>query len=193
MAIIKFKRRRRRGTRSKFKPRATAAHQSFKLLAPMALVFSALLGAMYYVQQKQPSTDIAGAAHLIRVIDGDTIEAHITGYGSERVRLSSIDAPERSQAYGDRSTACLENILDTGDLTVSVKKTDHYGRLVANLYVDGERVDIQMVERGCAWHYTRYAPGSISLYVAQLRAKAASRGLWEDDNAIPPWDWRRSN
>jgi endonuclease YncB( thermonuclease family) len=159
----------------------------------MALGFSVILGALYYFQQQQPSTDIAGAARLLRVIDGDTIEAHITGYGRERVRLSSIDAPERSQAYGDSSTSCLEDILDKGELTVKVKKTDRYGRLVANLYVNGDRVDLQMVQRGCAWHYTKYAPASISLYLAQMRAKAASRGLWDDDNAIPPWDWRRKN
>ena len=191
MAIIKFQRRRRLVTKPKFQPRATAAQQSFKLLAPMVLVFSVMLGALYYVQQKQPSTDIAGAARLIRVIDGDTLEAHITGYGRERVRLSSIDAPERSQAYGDHSRSCLKDILDNGDLTVKVKKTDRYGRLVANLYVDGERVDVQMVQRGCAWHYTRYAPASIPLYVAQLRAKAAGRGLWASKGAIPPWDWRQ--
>ena len=159
----------------------------------MVLAFSLPVGLLYYFQSGQQFRSSPDTAQLVRVIDGDTIDARISGYGQERIRLSGIDAPERAQRYGGYATECLSDILGQGLLTVKVKKTDRYGRLVANLYIDGERVDVQMVERGCAWHYAKYAPGSISLYVAQMRAKADGRGLWEGDNPVTPWDWRRRN
>ncbi|WP_157976474.1 thermonuclease family protein [Parahaliea mediterranea] len=130
-------------------------------------------------------------SQLHRVIDGDTVEATIPGYGRERIRLSSIDAPERNQPYGNQSTQCLRELLRQGSLSVKPKKTDKYGRLVADLYVGDDRVDVAMVERGCAWWYSRYAPASVVLAKAHYTAKFEKRGLWAGSNPIKPEQWRR--
>lgn len=87
-----------------------------KLLVPIAVPFAMILGIWAYTSgislndlkftEPEPS-----ASRLHRVIDGDPIEATVPGYGRERIRLSSIDAQERSQPYGSQSTECLRDIL----------------------------------------------------------------------------------
>jgi endonuclease YncB( thermonuclease family) len=49
------------------------------------------------------------------------------------------------------------------------------------------------VQDGWAWWYERYAPDDHQLAAAQRDAKAARRGLWQDKNPIPPWEWRRNH
>ncbi len=43
---------------------------------------------------------------------------------------------------------------------------------------------------GYAWVYRKYAKDK-SLYALEDTARAAGRGLWASDGAIPPWEWRR--
>jgi len=47
------------------------------------------------------SADISG--RIVRVLDGDTVEVLETGNRLTRVRLAGIDAPEKSQPFGQRS------------------------------------------------------------------------------------------
>ena len=39
---------------------------------------------------------------VVRILDGDTIEV-LNGHHTERIRLSGIDCPEKSQAFGQKS------------------------------------------------------------------------------------------
>lgn len=162
------------------------------MLLPMMIPFLVIIGLIAYNTGFKFSGPGPAISRLHRVIDGDTIDASVPGYGRARIRLSSIDAPERSQPYGSESTECLKDILSQGQLTVKPEKTDRYGRLVASLYVDGERVDVQMVEQGCAWWYSRYS-SSPALMKAHFSARFDKRGLWAASNPVKPETWRRRN
>ena len=109
-----------------------------------------------------------------------------------RVRLHGIDAPERDQPYGPIATAALENMVARSVYLVEVDK-DRYGRLVGQLYHPKEGYDINalMVCAGYAWWYERYAPDDELLEGCQEEAREAPEGLWEDENPMPPWEWRR--
>lgn len=138
-----------------------------------------------------PLADTAAPVQLLRVVDGDSLRLRIDGYQETRFRLASVDAPERDQAFGDQASRCLRDILASGKLTATVDKIDRYGRLVGNLRIDDRRVDLQLVERGCAWWYSRYAPASLSLAKAHYGARMQRRGLWAGDNPVEPERWRR--
>ena len=71
--------------------------------------------------------------------------------------------------------------------------TDRYGRLVGQLYHSTEGYDINasMVCAGHAWWYERYAPNSELLEDCQEEARELSKGLWQDNESMSPWDWRR--
>lgn len=56
-------------------------------------------------------------------------------------------------------------------------------------------VGLEQIRAGLAWHATPFAyeqtPEERATYAADEAAvKAAKRGLRQDKNVIPPWDWR---
>jgi endonuclease YncB( thermonuclease family) len=123
-----------------------------------------------------------------RVTDGDTIVL----MDRTRVRLHGIDAPEQDQPYGSAATKALEGMISGSVYIVEVDE-DRYGRLVGHLFHSKEGYDINasMVCAGYAWWYERYAPDSQVLKGCQAEAQQAPEGLWEDEDPMPPWKWRR--
>ena len=123
-----------------------------------------------------------------RVTDGDTIVL----MDRTRIRLHGIDAPERDQPYGPIAAAALEYMV-AGSVYLLEVNEDRYGRLVGHLYhsKDGYDINASMVCAGHAWWYQRYAPDSFVLYDCQLEAQQARKGLWEEEDPMPPWKWRR--
>jgi micrococcal nuclease len=82
-------------------------------------------------------------------------------------------------------------------VTVEWNKRDRYGRTVGVVLVDGHDVNLEQVRAGMAWWYRQYAkeqtPSDRQLYeLAENDARAAKRGLWADNEPVPPWEWRRS-
>jgi endonuclease YncB( thermonuclease family) len=123
-----------------------------------------------------------------RVTDGDTIVL----VDRTRVRLHGIDAPEQDQPYGSAATKALEGMISGSVYIVEVDE-DRYGRVVGQLFNSTEGYDINasMVCVGYAWWYERYAPDSQVLKGCQAEAQQAPEGLWEDEDPMPPWKWRR--
>lgn len=134
---------------------------------------------------------------VIAVTDGDTIRILGAENVQYKVRLAGIDAPESKQAYGARSKQSLSNLVFGKTVTVEFSKHDRYGRIVGKVLYESADMDLQQVEVGLAWHYKQYAneqsESDRQLYAAaERRARAAHLGLWQDKNAVPPWEWRRS-
>lgn len=125
---------------------------------------------------------------LKRVTDGDTIVLR----DGTRIRLWGIDTPERDQPFGRKSTRKLKSLLRNTDLYLDVKDTDRYGRKVAVLYnEDRENLNLLMVCGGYAWWYEQYARWASDYKKCQEQAQRQSVGLWQDENVMAPWDWRR--
>ena len=143
---------------------------------------------------------------VCRVIDGDTFEGHViqnpkTAYNPGVnpwmvqltkivVRINGIDAPERGQFYGDVATLHLQWLISGKAVGLKLKQRDSYGRWIATAYLDGADIAEELLQQGLAWHYKEH--DSNPRY-AQLEAEARQdgRGLWCDDRAVPPWEWRR--
>lgn len=97
-------------------------------------------------------------ALLVRVIDGDTIEAAIDlGFAMTAtmpVRLAHINAPEHNQPGGSEATAYLKTLLGDGKLVFKTyKPKDKYGRYLAEAYVGPLYVNQQMIDSGHAVPY----------------------------------------
>ena len=123
-----------------------------------------------------------------RVTDGDTIVL----MDRTRVRLHGIDAPERDQPSGSIATAALEYMVGQAIYYVETDK-DRYERMLATLYhsKEGYNINASLVCAGFAWWYERYAPDNQLLAGCQKEAREAPKGLWEDEDPMPPWEWRR--
>jgi micrococcal nuclease len=106
-------------------------------------------------------------AEIVRVIDGDTVEARIHIWlGQDQtthIRLRGIDAPElRGHCPGEREAAAaardhLAHLLALGRVTVTDISTDKYGgRVDARIRLpDGTDISAAMIKAGHALPSTR--------------------------------------
>ncbi|MCI0427830.1 MAG: thermonuclease family protein [Nitrospiraceae bacterium] len=133
---------------------------------------------------------------MIGVADGDTITVLGFNRAQHRVRLAGIDAPEKSQAYGNASKQHLSALVFGQNITVVYHKTDRYGRTLGTVLVHGRDVNLGQVKTGLAWHYKQYQgeqrPKDRAAYAqAEVNARKNRFGLWRDSHPIPPWEFRR--
>lgn len=140
--------------------------------------------------------------------DGDTITVLDANHDQHRIRLSGIDAPEKAQAFGQRSKQNLSRLVFGRDVDVKWSKKDRYGRTVGKVMVANpscreancpKELDAchAQVTDGMAWWYRQYAkeqePGDAHRYEqSELEARARKIGLWADPQPTPPWDWRKA-
>ena len=124
-----------------------------------------------------------------KVVDGDTVHVF---YQDEvyKIRLTEIDAPERDQPYGSNSTEYLKGLLKEGRVDVDISGTDRYGRKLGRLYWQGMDINRELVSAGYAWVYDQYVTDN-SFYENQSKARNLKKGLWEDQNPLEPWNWRK--
>ena len=125
----------------------------------------------------------------IFVVDGDTIKGNID---SKRItiRLVEIDAPEMDQPFGVESKRFLEKLIENKKVTLIAQGKDRYGRTLGELFVNKDNINEKMVKSGFAWVYDRYVKSSL-LYSYQDEAKSKTLGIWQSENPIAPWVWRR--
>jgi micrococcal nuclease len=127
---------------------------------------------------------------VVGVMDGDTIEV-LRDNETRRVRLHGVDCPEHNQPFGQRAKQFTSELAFGQDVTLEVRDTDQYGRLVAEVFLeDGRSLNLELVRAGLAWHYKRYSKDP-KLAAAELAAREAKLGLWSHGHPVPPWEWRR--
>ena len=132
---------------------------------------------------------------VIHVADGDTITILDISNQHLKIRLSGIDAPEKAQAYGQRSKEHLSVLVQGQQVIVETSKKDKYGRHVGHVLLNGQDVNLEQLRAGLAWYYRQYerelTPELRQSYVmAEAEAKEARMGLWSDAQPVPPWQWR---
>jgi len=126
-------------------------------------------------------------ARVVRVVDGDTIEARFGGK-TEDVRYIGVDTPETVkpdtpvQCYGPRASAFNHRLVEGRRvrLVFGVERRDVYGRLLAYVYLGRHFVNAALVRRGLARTLTippndRFTPRFERL---ELGAAGRGRGLW---------------
>ena len=134
---------------------------------------------------------------VVGVADGDTVTVLDADNVQHKIRLAGIDAPEKKQAFGQRSKESLSNLVYDKQVDVETTKRDRYGRQIAKVLVGSRDVNLVQVERGMAWFYRQYqreqSPNDQRLYeAAEDAAKVGGRGLWRDANPVPPWEFRHN-
>lgn len=114
---------------------------------------------------------------VIGIADVDTLTAQRqTASGTENlhVRLAEIDAPEKGQAFGNRSRQRLAELCFKKQAVVTPQTTDRYGRTVARVECDGVDANAEQVRAGMASVFDRYVTDR-SLYAVQDEVRAAKR------------------
>jgi len=120
----------------------------------------ALLAAIGSADTRPPAPGTRLSAHLVRVVDGDTIRVDIdlgadVVLKNQAVRLLGIDAPELhgpERSRGAESKAALEKFLGVGaalapPITVELHGKDKYGRWLADVFAGDENAALWMIRQ----------------------------------------------
>jgi endonuclease YncB( thermonuclease family) len=146
---------------------------------------------------------------VVGVADGDTVTVLDAERTQHKIRVAGIDAPEKKQAFGQRSKASMSDLVFGKDVVVMTSKRDRYGRLVGKVLVAAPSctastcpktldAGLAQITTGMAWWYRQYAKEQsaedASAYeFAEQEARGRHAGLWRDADPIAPWDWRRAS
>ena len=77
------------------------------------------------------------------------------------------------------------------EVTIQVLRKDRHGRTAGDVMLtDGINVSRELVKAGLASWYRQYSKDA-SLGVLEADARQAKRGLWADQNPVPPWEVRQ--
>jgi|GEM_PF-621471 len=150
-----------------------------------SLVF--LAGILLAVSASAVATEMTG--RVVSVADSDTLTV-LHDRKPVRVRLTEIDAPERGQPFGRRSTQSLRGMCANTVARVQIAGTDRYQRTLGRVWCGGLDTSAEQVRRGMAWVYDQYVTDQ-DLYAVQKTARLTGRGLWAEPAPVPPWLWRR--
>jgi endonuclease YncB( thermonuclease family) len=115
-----------------------------------------------------------------------------------KIRFAGIDAPEKGQAFGERSTQSLSALVFQKQIEARCHKKDRYGREVCAANVSLRDIGLEQIRRGMAWHYKEYQQEQTTqerlVYRDQEEsAKGRRAGLWKDAKPVPPWEWRKGD
>ena len=129
---------------------------------------------------------------VLRVVDGDRLIIDVRG-SQHLVSLAGIDAPEQNQPWGAAAAQHLNTTMTGLFVVVEVWDTNRDREVTGRVALKGRDVALDLLHDGLAWstiglngpHDDRHP------YVqAEHQARAARRGLWSDDQRVPPWQWR---
>lgn len=168
-------------------------------------IISILLGASAFfglgaesqrrsVHQSTAATLSSGdVVRLVKVIDGDSIQAVKEGSEPVSIRLLGIKAFESKVSKDAVSTyaqACVDSLkhhLEGKPIRVLINAEtpkDKRDRYLATLYADDEDVAVHLIREGLILVYTVYPFPSLQMYhQEQETARAAKRGLWGNRTA----------
>lgn len=145
------------------------------------ILIIAVLVVFRFVEDIDKDIPLKDRFRVTKVIDGDTVELK----GGDRVRLLSIDTPEKGELFYEEAKELLKQYtLDKQvELSYADKRRDRYGRLLAYVYVDSVFINKIILENGLGYLYLFKDTESKmqttkELLEAQRRAIDAQVGIW---------------
>jgi endonuclease YncB( thermonuclease family) len=132
---------------------------------------------------------------VVGIFDGDTVKIQ-TSSGLQTVRLASIDAPEKSQAFGMAAKGYLSALTAGKPVSCTSTKKDRYGRAIGQISLNGMDINLSMISGGYAWHYKEYQKEQsiedrARYSQAELLARSSKVGLWQENHQFYPSEYRR--
>lgn len=164
----------------------------------MTITYSTRLLLLVAMLVAFPSLADTLQGRVVAISDGDTVKVIDASNTQWKIRLMGIDAPEKKQAFGNKSKKALSDLVFNKQVTVEYSKSDKYGRTVGKIMVNGIDANLEQVRVGLAWHYKKYEKEQSLddrlLYAqAEAQAREEKRGLWVENEPTPPWVWRHRN
>ncbi len=122
---------------------------------------------------------------VYKIANGDTI---ILAANKQAVRLFGMDAPEPKYCYGPEATAQLDKLFSKRKIQLKEPVVDHFGRIVALVYVDGKLINEAMIKDGFAAYRSEPGSGKEEMKAAHDYAVTNKIGIYSSacTDAAPP-------
>ena len=118
---------------------------------------------------------------VLKVFDGDTIK--VAGLDLIfKIRLAGIDSPEigfngkKSQPFSHKAQHYLVNLVDNKKVAIKSYGTGAYNRQLAEVFINGKNINIEMIKAGLAEVYTGRRPKNLDSQIylkEELKARRA--------------------
>ncbi len=129
-------------------------------------------------------------AKVISVIDGNTLEVESGLKEKYIIMLAGIDSPELHQEYGEKAKKLLEKLALKKNVTVKFVGKDRWGNYLAEVIIEGKfDPRLELLKEGLAWTAERNPLPELEEY--RTRAQQKGKGLWKQQDPVPPWIFRR--
>ena len=131
-------------------------------------------------------------ARVVGISDGDTITVLLAGNIQKKLRLAEVDCPERGQPFGKSAKQFTSEQVFGKQISFIETDTDRYGRTIAKVYYDDDKyLSREIIKAGFGWWYY-YFSNDKSLGDLQQQSKEKKQGLWQDENSVAPWEYRKA-
>ena len=134
---------------------------------------------------KEPFT-----ALVIGVANGDTLTILNKNNQQVPIRLFGVEAPKRRQPYGILARDTVREWIYMKNVLITPVDKDEYGRTSVLITMEkGNFVQDKLVREGLAWVREDMCQAIICIeWKRDMEfAKEARKGLWADENPMPPW------
>jgi endonuclease YncB( thermonuclease family) len=127
---------------------------------------------------------------VVGITDGDTFKGLTIDNQQVKCRIYGIDAPEKKQAFGQKSKQYLSDLIFGKTVKIKVQGKN-FDRAIVRVYTaDGKDISAEMLRAGMAWHFKKYSSDDTEYSEFENQARNAKIGLWADKDLIAPWDFR---
>ncbi|MDR2206473.1 MAG: thermonuclease family protein [Flavobacteriaceae bacterium] len=128
---------------------------------------------------------------IVGIKDGDTVVILVDGNVQKILRLAEVDCPKSGQPFGNNAKQFTSGEIYGKIIEYVQTDTDQYGRIITEIYYDdGKYLSAELIKSGLGWWYYHYSDNK-ELGELEKTAREQKIGLWQDKNAVAPWEWRR--
>ena len=131
--------------------------------------------------------------NVSKIVDGDTIWVKSSNK-TIKIRLSYIDAPELKQNFGIQSKEYLAGLVLGKDVEIHSYRRDRYKRVIGEVYIHNNDesifINAKLLKSGHAWVYKRYRRNPYLMNLENF-ARKNKNGIWDLENPIKPWEYRK--
>jgi endonuclease YncB( thermonuclease family) len=139
---------------------------------------------------------------VMKIFDGDSLQVSAMDLVFS-IRLVGIDSPEtgvkglNGQPFSREARSYLETLLNNREITLKSYGADNYHRQLAEIFLDGKNLNLEIIKQGLAEVYRGAPPKTLDIQIylkEEEKARSAGKGIWQlKKNYKSPKQWRREN
>lgn len=121
---------------------------------------------------------LASRGELVtEVIDGDSFKIS----NKQTIRLASLNAPAKEDCFGSEATNALTEKILNKRVVLNDLRTDRYGRIIAQVYINGMHVNNFMIKNGFAESTRQAGEETANIKIANDYAREKKIGIFSSD------------